>query len=83
MLKNHNPFDDWVYNAADIDKSKLVWAREPDSRIAPAELLQYFRDRRVWLVEPDLIPPKISPYPVQDRAVENASLNAPGNESGR
>ena len=57
----HWPFDDWVYNAADIDHSAVVWAREtPDH---DAELLHYFRTRNVWLVEPDSDPPKISPYP--------------------
>ena len=61
---DHAPFDDWVYNAADIDKSRVVWAREMGTRNSP-ELLQYFRDRRVWLVEPDSNPPRISPYPRQ------------------
>jgi hypothetical protein len=58
----HAPFDDWVYNAADIDKSKVVWARETDPGNC-ADLLRYFRDRRVWLVEPDSNPPKLSPWP--------------------
>ena len=58
---DHAPFDDWVYNAADIDKSRVVWAREMESRSSP-DLLHYFRGRTVWLVEPDSNPPKISPY---------------------
>jgi hypothetical protein len=61
---DHAPFDDWVYNAADIDKSRVVWARETESGNSLA-LLQYFRNRKVWLVEPDSSPPKISPYPVR------------------
>src|SRR5260370_40739045 len=68
----HTPFDDWVYNAADIDKSKVVWAREMDTR-STTELLQYFSDRNVWLVQPDLRPPRLSPYPVQHR---NLTLSA-------
>ena len=59
---DHRPFDDWVYNAADIDRSKVVWARELETRNS-LELLRYFRDRRAWLVEPDSNPPRISPYP--------------------
>jgi hypothetical protein len=59
---DHRPFDDWVYNAADIDRSRVVWARELETRNS-VELLRYFRDRRAWLVEPDSNPPKISPYP--------------------
>jgi hypothetical protein len=69
----HIPFDDWVYNSADIDNSKVVWAREPESGTA-AELLRYFHDRRVWLVEPDLSAPRIAPYPVRAQAGDPESL---------
>jgi hypothetical protein len=58
----HHPLSvEWVYNSADIDGAPVVWARE----IGPAEdrtLIDYFKDRNVWLVEPDAIPPKVSPY---------------------
>lgn len=61
----HAPFDDWVYNAADIDKSRVVWAREAETG-SSRDLLHYFGDRRAWLVEPDSYPPVISPYPLSD-----------------
>jgi hypothetical protein len=57
----HAPFDDWVYNAADIDGSKIVWAREMEAGNS-RDLLRYFRGRTAWLVEPDENPPRISPY---------------------
>jgi hypothetical protein len=59
----HYPLDEWVYNAADIDGSKVVWAREMDAA-DNLELIHYYRDRKVWLVEPDVLPPTVSPYPV-------------------
>jgi hypothetical protein len=58
----HDIFGEWVYNAADIDNSKVVWAREMDSA-SNLELLRYFKDRKAWLVEPDFNPPRVSPYP--------------------
>jgi hypothetical protein len=56
----HNFHQEWVYNAADIDAAKVVWAWDMDEQ--NQELLRYFNARRVWLVEPDQSPPKISPY---------------------
>jgi len=59
---DHYPLDEWVYNGADIDHSKVVWAREMDTA-DNKELIDYYRDRKVWLVEPDAHPPTVSPYP--------------------
>ncbi len=57
----HSTHSEWVYNRADIDGSKVVWAHDmgPDGN---RELITYFHDRKVWLVEPDRDPPVISPY---------------------
>ena len=60
---DHNPQDEWVYNAADIDHSKVIWAREMDPA-SNNELFQYYGDRKVWLVQPDTKPVSVSPYPV-------------------
>jgi hypothetical protein len=59
----HNPFDEWVYNAADVDGSKVVWAREM-SAADNLELMNYYRDRKVWLAEPDAPPVTLTPYPM-------------------
>jgi len=59
----HNPNFEWVYNAADIDGAKVVWAREMDAA-RNRELLAYFNDRRAWLLEADAGPPRLTPYPV-------------------
>jgi hypothetical protein len=59
---SHLPDPEWVYNAADIDTSKVVWARDMGEQ-QNQELLQYFKNRDVWLLDPDESPPKLSPYP--------------------
>jgi hypothetical protein len=58
---DHNVHREWVYNDADIDAARVVWARETDSA-SDRRLLSYFSDRRVWLVEPDVRPLRISNY---------------------
>ena len=57
----HNPINEWVYNRADIDASKVVWAREMDEK-DNKELIHYYPDRKVWLVEPDSPSVTVSPY---------------------
>jgi hypothetical protein len=56
----HDLDHDWVYNAADIDAAKVVWARDMGSQ-DNAELLQYFHHRRVWRLNADQAPPKLEP----------------------
>jgi hypothetical protein len=61
----HNVHDEWVYNNADIDQAKIVWAREiPGVSCGP--LLDYFKDRQAWIVEPDVYPVKLKPYVSSD-----------------
>jgi len=64
-------FHEWVYNAADLDHAKVVLARDM-GQAGNQELIDYFKDRRVWLIDADAIPPKIEPYGVtlsRNRAV--------------
>jgi hypothetical protein len=63
----HEPMDEWVYNAADIDSSKVIWAREMDAA-NNLDLIRYYKDRRVWLVQPDAQPAKVSPYATPEQA---------------
>jgi hypothetical protein len=63
--KDHNSGEEFVYNAADIDGAKTVWAREiPGVDVTP--LLSYFRNRDVWLFEPDEDNGSVTPYSPQN-----------------
>jgi hypothetical protein len=71
--KNHDPGNEWVYNSADIDHSKVVWARDMGDS-GNKDLLQYFNQREVWLLNPDQSPPRLDPFPT----TRNRPLAAPG-----
>lgn len=62
-----HPFqEEWVYNAADIDQSRIVWARDLGDE-ENAKLTRLYADRIVLLLEPDAQPPKLSPYLTEAR----------------
>jgi hypothetical protein len=51
-VKSHRIYQELVYNHADIDGSKIVWARSlgPDK---DAELIRHYANREVWVVDED------------------------------
>jgi hypothetical protein len=55
----HHDFDwEWVWNDADIDDSKIIWARDLGNT-DNQELLNYFEGRNVWRVNGDDSPPQL------------------------
>ncbi len=71
----HDPGDEWVYNGADLDGSRVLWARELDPA-SNAKLLDYYRDRQIWLVEPDVHPVRVTRF--DPAAARNSLLGEPG-----
>src|SRR5262249_55913555 len=63
--EDHNIHDDWVYNGAEIDNAKVLWARELDAT-ENAKLFAYFRGRKIWLVTPDSDNTYLEPYSSPD-----------------
>jgi hypothetical protein len=59
--KDHNSGEEYVYNDADIDHAKTVWAREIPG-MDPGPLFSYFPNRDVWVYEPDADDESVSPY---------------------
>ena len=60
-VPEHEVFEEWVYNGADIDGSKVVWARDMGAE-KNQSLIEYFNDRQVWLVKPDERPVRVEEY---------------------
>jgi hypothetical protein len=60
--------NEWVWNAADIDAQRVVWARDLGDD-ENSQLLSYFANRNVYLLQPDSEPPRLQRYtPAQKRA---------------
>jgi hypothetical protein len=55
-------FEEWVHNDADIDRARIVWANDLGAE-ENQKLLRYYPDRKAWLLEPDVHPPALVPYP--------------------
>jgi hypothetical protein len=61
--EGYNVHDDWVVNGAEIDGAKLLWARETNSQ-QNQKLFDYFKDRQIWLIEPEVDNTELIPYPL-------------------
>jgi hypothetical protein len=68
--EDHNVHDEWVYNGAEIDTAKVLWARELDAE-QNAKLFAYFKDRNIWLVEPDKDNTELVPYALAPESGEH------------
>ena len=67
----HPPHEEWVWNEADIDGAKVVWARAM-SPPQQAELMEYFRDREVWHLAADSPEPHLARFSAEPRHVATA-----------
>jgi hypothetical protein len=51
-VSTHQNYEELVYNHADIDRSKVVWARSLGAE-KDAELIRHYPNRELWVVEED------------------------------
>ena len=57
----HDAMLEWVYNLADLDHAKIIWARDM-GEAQNQELLHHYASRQVWLLQPDVLPVKLESY---------------------
>ena len=58
---DHNALFEIIYNTPDVDLQKTVWAFD-FGPAADQPLLDYYRDRKVWLARPDGLSPTLETY---------------------
>jgi hypothetical protein len=71
---NHDFRREWVYNAADIDASPIVWCRATDS-IDESEVTRYYKNRHFWIATVDRDKVRVSVY--QSGLQPNISTESP------
>src|SRR6202162_4686126 len=60
---DHNVDRDWIYNAPDIDRARIVWARDMGKEQTQV-LLRYPPNHHARLMSGHEPPPLLAPYPV-------------------
>jgi hypothetical protein len=53
--------NEWVWNAADIDNARIIWARDLGDAMN-AKLVHYYPNRTFYVLEPDLQPLQLERY---------------------
>jgi len=73
-------YHEWIHNAADIDNARVVMALALGAE-ENETLERYYPGRAVWLLEPDALPPRLTPYhvPVETPPEPAPAPAAPGN----
>jgi hypothetical protein len=66
--KIHQPLPAWVYNPADIDSAKIIFARDYGP-CGNQELLKYYANRQKWLLVVDGFDYTMTPYPEHESCV--------------
>jgi hypothetical protein len=75
----HGPHE-WIHNAADIDGARVMMALD----LGPEEnqkLERYYPGRAAWLLEPDALPPRLTPYHAREETppAPQPASNVPNN----
>jgi hypothetical protein len=70
---------EWVYNRADIDHASVIWARDL-GEAENARLLDHYRNRHAWLIEPGRRPVQLQPYPGTSRSGSTLDSGRPASE---
>jgi hypothetical protein len=61
---DHNMHQEIVYNGPDIDAQRIVWAIDRGA-VENRRLVEYYRGRHVWLLQPD--PPNVTLAPYSSK----------------
>jgi hypothetical protein len=74
---NHQFQDEWVYNSADIDHASVIWAHDLGSQ-ENQKLINYYPNRKTWLLEADGDSPALMPYKMGSQIAISSKVQPPG-----
>jgi hypothetical protein len=64
----HEAWQEWVFNGADPETERLIWARSLDPE-TDRKVIAAYPGREVWLVQPDFANDLLRPYPMSSTSL--------------